>query len=121
MNDAQDELEALRARLEIIELWINEGEQYIFESRESVGMWFSLGRWWGERPWFSRRWPELSVADGEKLIKDAKRYRKLRDLAVVKNDLEATVALGMFDFLNDADRFDAKVDAIGEGQSVYRD
>ena len=43
---------------------------------------------------------------------DAMRYQKLRSLAVDWNDLEATVALGMFDFTPTPEEFDAKVDAL---------
>ena len=50
----------------------------------------------------------------ETLRKDAMRYRKLRDLALVRGTLEAAIAIGQFDFIRDADRFDDSVDALDE-------
>ena len=46
------------------------------------------------------------------LERDADRYRKLRHIACERGDLEATIALGQFDFLCDNDKFDAAVDAL---------
>ena len=46
------------------------------------------------------------------LIKDAMRYRKLRDLAMNDGCLEATIAIGQFDFIGTAECFDADVDSL---------
>ena len=48
----------------------------------------------------------------EVIHKDAERYRKLRDIALTKGNLEATIALGQFDFIKTSEEFDNNVDKL---------
>ena len=48
----------------------------------------------------------------EYVSEDAERYRKLRKIALEKHDLEATVALGQLDFIQDEEGFDACVEGL---------
>ncbi len=57
---------------------------------------------------------ELLRAERDAAITDAKRYRKLRNIAIEKGSLEAEIALGMFDFMSSCVEFDNTVDAMPE-------
>lgn len=57
----------------------------------------------------------MSGLSYEELVRDATRYRKIRDLAVVARALEAFVALEQLDHLRSPEDFDLVLDdRIGE-------
>jgi hypothetical protein len=58
-----------------------------------------------------RMQPEL-IEYAKELAKDAARYHKLRDIAVIKGNLEATVAINQLDFIGNNDGFDAAIDSL---------
>jgi hypothetical protein len=58
-----------------------------------------------------RMQPEL-IEYAKELAKDAARYHKLREIAVIRSNLEATVAINQLDFIGNNDGFDAAIDNL---------